>query len=223
MTPYIFFYKKISVFYVHGLGMRTLGDITVHLCISCPRSLWICYQIVLYRFSSSPAFLTIWWVSTRVTWCIISMLNIWHIIKIISSKYCVLNETWICIVSVHIYLSTGLNPAFTSFLCFALTMSMVSLAGVSLAFLISASVSSFAMANILIALPFVFMMVRFLNKHLHNTYSLVLCHSFLFHLSFSLFVAGIWRVPGKSQLNAQLVVLAQVGQYLQIWTRCKEE
>ncbi|KAG1961198.1 broad substrate specificity ATP-binding cassette transporter ABCG2b [Pimephales promelas] len=57
------------------------------------------------------------------------------------------------------YYMMGLNPSFTCFLCFALTMSMVSLAGVSLAFLISASVSSFAMANILIALPFVFMMV----------------------------------------------------------------
>ncbi|ROI62422.1 ATP-binding cassette sub-family G member 2, partial [Anabarilius grahami] len=57
------------------------------------------------------------------------------------------------------YYMMGLNPAFTSFLCFALTMSLVSLAGVSLAFLVSASVSSFAMANILVALPFVFMMV----------------------------------------------------------------
>ncbi|XP_029600559.1 ATP-binding cassette sub-family G member 2-like [Salmo trutta] len=53
----------------------------------------------------------------------------------------------------------GLKPAFTAFLLFALTMSLVSLAGVSLAFLVSASVSSFAMANVLIALPFVFMMV----------------------------------------------------------------
>ncbi|KAI2668767.1 Broad substrate specificity ATP-binding cassette transporter ABCG2 [Labeo rohita] len=57
------------------------------------------------------------------------------------------------------YYMMGLNPSFTSFLCFALTMSMVSLAGVSLAFLVSASVSSFAMANVLITLPFVFMMV----------------------------------------------------------------
>ncbi|TRY64422.1 hypothetical protein DNTS_017116 [Danionella cerebrum] len=56
-------------------------------------------------------------------------------------------------------IKSGLNPAFTRFLCFALTMSLVSLAGVGLAFLVSASVSSFAMANILIALPFVFMMV----------------------------------------------------------------
>ncbi|XP_043097817.1 broad substrate specificity ATP-binding cassette transporter ABCG2b [Puntigrus tetrazona] len=57
------------------------------------------------------------------------------------------------------YYMMGLNPAFTSFLCFALTMSMVSLAGVSLAFLVSASVNTFAIANVLIAMPFVFMMV----------------------------------------------------------------
>ncbi|KAL1005385.1 hypothetical protein UPYG_G00058400 [Umbra pygmaea] len=57
------------------------------------------------------------------------------------------------------YYMMGLKPAFTAFLLFALTLSQVSLAGVSLAFLASASVSSFAMANILIALPFVFMMV----------------------------------------------------------------
>ncbi|XP_054634709.1 broad substrate specificity ATP-binding cassette transporter ABCG2b isoform X4 [Dunckerocampus dactyliophorus] len=57
------------------------------------------------------------------------------------------------------YYMMGLKPAFAAFLCFTLTMSLVSLAGVSLAFLVSASVSSFAMANILIALPFVFMMV----------------------------------------------------------------
>ncbi|XP_015244997.1 PREDICTED: ATP-binding cassette sub-family G member 2-like [Cyprinodon variegatus] len=57
------------------------------------------------------------------------------------------------------YYMMGLKPAFTAFLCFALTMTLVSLAGVGLAFLVSASVSTFAMANILIALPFVFMMV----------------------------------------------------------------
>ncbi|XP_040002494.1 broad substrate specificity ATP-binding cassette transporter ABCG2b [Xiphias gladius] len=57
------------------------------------------------------------------------------------------------------YFMMGLKPDCEAFLCFALTMSLVSLAGVGLAFLVSASVSSFAMANILIALPFVFMMV----------------------------------------------------------------
>ncbi|XP_037328608.2 broad substrate specificity ATP-binding cassette transporter ABCG2b [Pungitius pungitius] len=65
----------------------------------------------------------------------------------------------IFVFSAIAYYMMGLKPAFEAFLCFALTMSLVSLAGVSLAFLVSASVSSFAMANILIALPFVFMMV----------------------------------------------------------------
>uniref|UniRef100_A0A8C7I1J9 ABC-2 type transporter transmembrane domain-containing protein n=1 Tax=Oncorhynchus kisutch TaxID=8019 RepID=A0A8C7I1J9_ONCKI len=65
----------------------------------------------------------------------------------------------ILIFSAIAYYMMGLKPAFTSFLLFTLTMSLVSLAGVSLAFLVSASVSSFAMANVLIALPFVFMMV----------------------------------------------------------------
>ncbi|XP_039661492.1 broad substrate specificity ATP-binding cassette transporter ABCG2b isoform X2 [Perca fluviatilis] len=65
----------------------------------------------------------------------------------------------IFVFSAIAYYMMGLKPAFEAFMCFALTMSLVSLAGVSLAFLVSASVSSFAMANILIALPFVFMMV----------------------------------------------------------------
>ncbi|XP_008296258.1 broad substrate specificity ATP-binding cassette transporter ABCG2b [Stegastes partitus] len=65
----------------------------------------------------------------------------------------------IIVFSAISYYMMGLKPAFTAFLCFALTMSLVSLAGVGLAFLVSASSSSFAMANILIALPFVFMMV----------------------------------------------------------------
>ncbi|XP_059190069.1 broad substrate specificity ATP-binding cassette transporter ABCG2b [Centropristis striata] len=65
----------------------------------------------------------------------------------------------IFIFSAIAYYMMGLKPDFESFACFALNMSLVSLAGVGLAFLVSASVSSFAMANILIALPFVFMMV----------------------------------------------------------------
>uniref|UniRef100_H3DR92 ATP-binding cassette, sub-family G (WHITE), member 2c n=1 Tax=Tetraodon nigroviridis TaxID=99883 RepID=H3DR92_TETNG len=65
----------------------------------------------------------------------------------------------IFVFSAIAYFMMGLKPTFVAFLCFALTMSLVSLAGVSLAFLVSASVSTFAMANILIALPFVFMMV----------------------------------------------------------------
>uniref|UniRef100_A0A3P9MS38 ATP-binding cassette, sub-family G (WHITE), member 2c n=1 Tax=Poecilia reticulata TaxID=8081 RepID=A0A3P9MS38_POERE len=65
----------------------------------------------------------------------------------------------ILVFSAIAYYMMALKPAFVAFLCFSLTMSLVSLAGVSLAFLVSASVSTFAMANILIALPFVFMMV----------------------------------------------------------------
>ncbi|KAJ8001352.1 hypothetical protein DPEC_G00168640 [Dallia pectoralis] len=65
----------------------------------------------------------------------------------------------ILVFSAIAYYMMGLKPAFTAFLLFALTLSLVSLSGVSLAFLASASVSSFAVVNILIALPFVFMMV----------------------------------------------------------------
>ncbi|XP_047220334.1 broad substrate specificity ATP-binding cassette transporter ABCG2b isoform X1 [Girardinichthys multiradiatus] len=65
----------------------------------------------------------------------------------------------IFVFSAIAYYMMALKPAFVAFLCFALTMSLVSLGGVALAFLVSASVSTFAMANILIALPFVFMMV----------------------------------------------------------------
>ncbi|KAM3623826.1 uncharacterized protein V6R79_015978 [Siganus canaliculatus] len=65
----------------------------------------------------------------------------------------------ILVFSAIAYYMMGLKPHFVAFLCFALNMSLVSLAGVGLAFLVSASTSTFAMANILIALPFVFMMV----------------------------------------------------------------
>ncbi|XP_056105652.1 broad substrate specificity ATP-binding cassette transporter ABCG2c isoform X1 [Rhinichthys klamathensis goyatoka] len=57
------------------------------------------------------------------------------------------------------YFMMGLKPDVEAFFLYCLTMSMVSLSAVSLAFLVSASVGSFAMANILIALPYVFMMV----------------------------------------------------------------
>ncbi|XP_059374085.1 broad substrate specificity ATP-binding cassette transporter ABCG2-like isoform X1 [Carassius carassius] len=57
------------------------------------------------------------------------------------------------------YFMMGLKPEVEAFFLYCLTMSMVSLSAVSLAFLVSASVSSFAMANILIAMPYVFMMV----------------------------------------------------------------
>ncbi|XP_043110801.1 broad substrate specificity ATP-binding cassette transporter ABCG2c isoform X2 [Puntigrus tetrazona] len=57
------------------------------------------------------------------------------------------------------YFMMGLKPDVEAFFLYCLTMSMVSLSAVSLAFLVSASVGSFAMANILIALPYVVMMV----------------------------------------------------------------
>uniref|UniRef100_UPI001EAF494C broad substrate specificity ATP-binding cassette transporter ABCG2-like n=1 Tax=Oncorhynchus gorbuscha TaxID=8017 RepID=UPI001EAF494C len=53
----------------------------------------------------------------------------------------------ILIFSAIAYYMMGLKPAFTAFLLFTLTMSLVSLAAASLAFLVSASVSSFAMGQ----------------------------------------------------------------------------
>jgi len=97
---------------------------------------------------------------------------------------------------------SGLKPAVGAFLCFALTMSLVSLAAVGLAFLVSASVSSFAMANILIALPFVLMMVRGL-RHAHTKYTrlrsqcvLIVCVFLLhFHMFRSLVVSLSTSMP----------------------------
>ncbi|XP_066548887.1 broad substrate specificity ATP-binding cassette transporter ABCG2 [Amia ocellicauda] len=57
------------------------------------------------------------------------------------------------------YFMMGLKNSTDAFFLYCLTMSLVSLAAVSLAFLVSASVGSFAVANVLIALPYVFMMV----------------------------------------------------------------
>ncbi|KAK0145057.1 ATP-binding cassette sub-family G member 2 [Merluccius polli] len=57
------------------------------------------------------------------------------------------------------YYMMGLKPAFVDFLCFTLTMTLTSIAAVSIAFVVSATVSSLAMANLLVALPFVIMMV----------------------------------------------------------------
>lgn len=89
---------------------------------------------------------------------------------------------------------------------FALNMSLVSLAGVGLAFLVSASVSSFAMANILIALPFVFMMVsQSLLVPFHE--------STIFYLFFNIHVvfpsiAGLWWLSGQPQCYAELALVA---------------
>uniref|UniRef100_A0A8D3CQM2 ABC transporter domain-containing protein n=1 Tax=Scophthalmus maximus TaxID=52904 RepID=A0A8D3CQM2_SCOMX len=112
----------------------------------------------------------------------------------------------IFVFSAIAYYMMGLKPAFEAFLCFALTMSLVSLAGVGLAFLVSASVSSFAMANILIALPFVFMMV--FGGFLVNLNSMLSWLSWLKWISifkYGLDVrCGEWAdIPGELFLKSQ--------------------
>ncbi|XP_067876390.1 broad substrate specificity ATP-binding cassette transporter ABCG2-like [Heterodontus francisci] len=57
------------------------------------------------------------------------------------------------------YFMMGLKRDAAPFFLFCLTLSLTSLSAVSLAFLVSASVSTFAIANALIAIPYVFMMV----------------------------------------------------------------
>uniref|UniRef100_A0A8D0GIY1 ABC transporter domain-containing protein n=1 Tax=Sphenodon punctatus TaxID=8508 RepID=A0A8D0GIY1_SPHPU len=57
------------------------------------------------------------------------------------------------------YFMMGLKPDAGSFFLYVITLGLTNLAAVSMAFLVSASVDTFAVANILIALPFVFMMV----------------------------------------------------------------
>uniref|UniRef100_H2U5G3 ATP-binding cassette, sub-family G (WHITE), member 2b n=1 Tax=Takifugu rubripes TaxID=31033 RepID=H2U5G3_TAKRU len=103
------------------------------------------------------------------------------------------------------YFMMGLKPTFEAFMCFALTMSLVSLAGVSLAFLVSASVSSFAMANVLIALPFVFMMV--FGGYLVNLNSMLSWLSWVKWISIFRYglncVPSHCRVPGEQLLEIQ--------------------
>ncbi|KAK6481899.1 broad substrate specificity ATP-binding cassette transporter ABCG2-like [Huso huso] len=57
------------------------------------------------------------------------------------------------------YFMMGMKNEVEAFFLYVFTLSMVSMAAVSLAFLVSASVRTFAVANVLIALPYVFMMV----------------------------------------------------------------
>eukprot|EP00062_Callorhinchus_milii_P001563 gi/632936808/ref/XP_007896192.1/ PREDICTED: ATP-binding cassette sub-family G member 2-like [Callorhinchus milii] len=57
------------------------------------------------------------------------------------------------------YFMIGLKEDVTSFFLFILTISLTSLAAVSLAFFVSASANTFAAANALIAIPYVLMMV----------------------------------------------------------------
>ncbi|KAK1886946.1 Broad substrate specificity ATP-binding cassette transporter ABCG2 [Dissostichus eleginoides] len=116
----------------------------------------------------------------------------------------------------HRYYMMGLKPSFVAFLCFTLTMSLVSLAGVGLAFLVSASVSSFAMANILIALPFVFMMV--FGGYLVNLNGMLIWLSwlkwisifryglnaaFINEMSGQFFYSNTTKIPGELFLESQ--------------------
>lgn len=114
------------------------------------------------------------------------------------------------------YYMMGLKPNVEAFMYFALNMSLVSLAGVGLAFLVSASVSSFAMANILIALPFVFMMVFGgylvnLNAMLSwlswlkwiSIFSYGLNAAFINEMTGQLFYSNTTVIPGEVFLRAQ--------------------
>ncbi|XP_037620517.1 broad substrate specificity ATP-binding cassette transporter ABCG2b isoform X1 [Sebastes umbrosus] len=122
----------------------------------------------------------------------------------------------IFVFSAIAYYMMGLKPAVEAFFCFALTMSLVSLAGVGLAFLVSASVSSFAMANILIALPFVFMMVFGgflvnLNAMLSwlswlkwiSIFKYGLDATFVNEMSGQFFISNKTLIPGEVFLEAQ--------------------
>uniref|UniRef100_A0A672MV32 ATP-binding cassette sub-family G member 2-like n=1 Tax=Sinocyclocheilus grahami TaxID=75366 RepID=A0A672MV32_SINGR len=73
------------------------------------------------------------------------------------------------------YFMMGLKPDVEAFFLYCVTMSMISLSAVSLAFLISASVGSFAMANILIALPYVVMMVSLAEQKIYRHVDCLLC------------------------------------------------
>uniref|UniRef100_H3AMB7 ATP-binding cassette, sub-family G (WHITE), member 2b n=1 Tax=Latimeria chalumnae TaxID=7897 RepID=H3AMB7_LATCH len=61
--------------------------------------------------------------------------------------------------SVIPYFMMGLKVKADAYFLFFITLNLTNMASVSLAFLVSASVDTFALANALIALPFVFMMV----------------------------------------------------------------
>ena len=61
--------------------------------------------------------------------------------------------------STNFFLPTGLDPTVVKFLIFTLTLVLTSLCACSVAFLVSACVRTFAIANLLIGLPYVFMMV----------------------------------------------------------------
>uniref|UniRef100_A0A8C2GQA3 ATP-binding cassette, sub-family G (WHITE), member 2c n=1 Tax=Cyprinus carpio TaxID=7962 RepID=A0A8C2GQA3_CYPCA len=73
------------------------------------------------------------------------------------------------------YFMMGLKPDVEVFFLYCVTLSMVSLSAVSLAFLVSASVGSFAMANILIALPYVVMMVSSAEQKIYRHVDCLRC------------------------------------------------
>uniref|UniRef100_A0A671QH62 ATP-binding cassette sub-family G member 2-like n=1 Tax=Sinocyclocheilus anshuiensis TaxID=1608454 RepID=A0A671QH62_9TELE len=100
------------------------------------------------------------------------------------------------------YFMMGLKPDVEAFFLYCVTMSMVSLSAVSLAFLISASAGSFAMANILIALPYVVMMVSLaeqkIYRHVSTANSLSLTDSmtgdmYLDHQEIDYSTWGFWQ------------------------------
>lgn len=136
-----------------ALVMKTPAVITVHLSTSCLR-----FLPTSSPTASSPSFC---FRPSRISWWVILTLDQTGLPGVHMVK------THAVLFYRPDFLPTllGLKPTFEAFLCFALTMSLVSLASVSLAFLVSASASSFAMANILIALPFVFMMVRYQDTY----------------------------------------------------------
>ncbi|XP_072319908.1 broad substrate specificity ATP-binding cassette transporter ABCG2b [Eucyclogobius newberryi] len=130
----------------------------------------------------------------------------------------------IFVFSAIAYFMMGLKPDFVAFMCFALNMSLVSLAGVGLAFLVSASVSSFAMANILVALPFVFMMVFGgylvdLNSMLSwlswlrwiSIFSYGLDAAFINEFTGQIFYSNNTGIPGEVFLRAQGLDLSPWG------------
>ena len=126
-------------------------DITVPPSTSCPRSVPISSLIALFLTCSSQPSPITWWVFNTLTH---SHPNEHTIITIHHYPSMTYSHIVVCIS-----IALGLKPAFLDFLCFTLTMTLTSIGAVSVAFMVSATVSSLAMANLLVALPFVIMMV----------------------------------------------------------------
>lgn len=107
--------------------------------------------------------LPLWWQLLTHCYCVTLITVDWVFADI---TYC--NRHYTVLVSFMSVCGSGLKPDVEAFFLYCVTMSMVSLSAVSLAFLISASVGSFAMANILIALPYVVMMVRLSERKIYG-------------------------------------------------------